>query len=227
MPGGVLKLLGWIDFSVTITCARSHITVRRASESSNSERASHEVKAKSHLYVFYCSLMISSDGSGHGAASVESKDNPKRILFKIATVEEEEGRRDLIAESIAKGRRDRFNVTLQGERVQNGRPILDRPHRPGRAEDQAKLDTRRLYGYSQRSLRFTSDAQDQSLELGFDEQITATLRRMAATIKLKIEITPAISDQTFIFLRANFARLRKNHQACAGRVDGIEVLSSA
>lgn len=157
------------------------------------------LKAKAIFILLIAALLISSDAPGHRAASPEGKDTLKRILFKIVTVEEKAGRRDLIAESIVEGPPGTdFNVMLQGERFKMAARFLTDLTGPDALKIRAKLDTRRLYGYSQRELPlYEVDAQAQSFELGFDEQINLLpFGRNGGDDKLKIEITPAISDQT-------------------------------
>src|SRR5262249_44444865 len=61
----------------------------------------------------------------------------------------------------------------------------------------AKLNTRRLYGYSERELPlYEEDAQGHSLQLNFDEGIVLLpFGRKVGDDKLKIEITPLKPDE--------------------------------
>src|SRR5262249_19607368 len=61
----------------------------------------------------------------------------------------------------------------------------------------AKLNTRRLYGYSERELPlYEEDTQSQNLQLNFDEGIVLLpFGRKGGEDKLKIEITPLKTDE--------------------------------
>jgi hypothetical protein len=131
-----------------------------------------------------------------------------RIEFRIATIEETAGDRNLISEALVEGPPGTdFNITLRGERFRMNARFLTDLIGAGTLKVRAKLDTRRLYGFSERSLPlYEEDAQSHAVELGFDEQIVLLpFGRKEGDDRLLIEITPAISDQS-IFLPTGKAR---------------------
>lgn len=183
------------------------------------------LKARTIFILLIVTLMAAGDGPAHSAAPPEGKGNPKRILFKIATVEERAGKRDLIAESIVEGPPGTdFNVTLEGERFKMAAHFLTDLTAPGGLKIRAKLDTRRLHGYSERGLPlYEVDAQARTLELGFDEQIKLLPFGRNGGDKLEIEITPAISDQP-VYLPSGSPRPLEIRivKPAAGGVIGVE-----
>jgi len=137
-------------------------------------------------------LMLSDDGKG------AAPDNRERIQFHIATVEESGGRRNVVSEAMVEGPEGTdFNINLQGERFRMRAGFLTDLAGPDALKVRARLDTRRLYGYSERNLPlYEEDEQSQSLQLGFDEAIVLLpFGRNGGDDHLKIEITPTISEQ--------------------------------
>ena len=125
--------------------------------------------------------------------------NFERIKFHIVTVEEKGSERRIVSESIIDGPPNTdFKVTLDDPHFKMSAGFLTDLIRPDRLRVRAKLDTRRLYGSSERNLRlYEEDEQSQSLEVGFDEVVVLLpFGRGGGDHRLKIEITPAISSQT-------------------------------
>jgi hypothetical protein len=123
----------------------------------------------------------------------------ERIKFRIVTVEEKGSERNIISESFVEGPPNTdFNINLEGDRFRMRARFLTDLIRPDRLKVRTKLDTRRLYGSSERQLPlFEEDEQTQSLELGFDEAVVLLpFGRTGGDHRLKIEITPSISNQT-------------------------------
>jgi hypothetical protein len=146
--------------------------------------------------------LTASDGRINRAAFSEaafegSIESPRRIRFQIAAVEEKAGARDVISEALVEGPPGTdFNVNLQGTRFKMNARFLTDLAGPERLKVRARLNTRRLYGYSERDLPlYEEDSQNQSLDLGFDEAIVLLPFGRNGGDKLKIEITPAVSDQ--------------------------------
>lgn len=123
----------------------------------------------------------------------------ERIKFRILTVEEKGSERKIISESFVEGPPNTdFNINLEGDRFRMRARFLTDLIRPDRLRVRTKLDTRRLYGSSERQLPlYEEDEQTQSLELGFDEAVVLLpFGRTGGDHRLKIEITPSISNQT-------------------------------
>ena len=124
---------------------------------------------------------------------------PQRIQFRVTTIEEGQGGRRVISDATIEGPAGTdFTVTLQGERFKMNARFLTDLIAAGSLKVRARLDTRRLYGYSERELPlYEEDRQSQTIELGFEEQIVLLpFGHKDAAEKLKIEITPAASTQS-------------------------------
>ena len=131
-------------------------------------------------------------GAASGAAH-------ERIRFLITTVEERGGARNVISEAMVEGPAGTdFQIDLQGERFKMGARFLTDLIRPDALRVRAQLDTRRLYGYSERKLPlYEEDRQHETLELGFDESVMLLpFGRGGVDDQLKIEITPSVSEQS-------------------------------
>lgn len=124
---------------------------------------------------------------------------PARIRFLITTVEERGGERNVISEATVEGPAGTdFQINLQGERFKLGARFLTDLLRPGALQLRARLSTRRFYGYSPHNLPlYEEDSQRETLELGFDEAVVLLpFGRGGDDDRLKIEITPSMSEQT-------------------------------
>ena len=126
-----------------------------------------------------------------------SRDQARRIRFQIATVEERAGARDVISEALVEGPPGTdFTINLQGGQFKMNAKFMTDLVSPDRLKVRARLNTRRLYGVSERDLPlYEEDSQNEALDLGFDEAIVLLPYGRNGGDKLKIEITPAISDQ--------------------------------
>lgn len=158
--------------------------------------------------------LTASDKSINRAAFSEASSeallaSPRRIRFQIATVEEKAGARNVISEALVEGPPGTdFNVNLQGSRFKMNARFLTDVAGAERLKVRARLNTRRLYGYSERDLPlYEEDAQNQSLDLGYDEAIVLLPFGRNGGDKLKIEITPAVSDQPVYLASGELAPL--------------------
>ena len=96
-----------------------------------------------------------------------------RIRFQITAVEEHSGERRVISDAAVEGPPGTdFNVNLQDGRFQMSARFLTDLVPGGGLDVRARLDTRRLYGYSEAGLPlYEEDAQRHALRLGFDEAV--------------------------------------------------------
>jgi hypothetical protein len=125
-----------------------------------------------------------------------------RIQFRIAAIEETSLAQNVISEAVIEGPPGTdFNIFLRGDRYKMDARFLTDLIGESALKLRANLDAKRLYGFSERSLPlYEEDAQSHAIELGFDEQIVLLpFGRNDGDDRLKIEITPAVSEQT-IFL---------------------------
>ncbi|HEX5732489.1 MAG TPA: hypothetical protein VF131_06615 [Blastocatellia bacterium] len=143
-------------------------------------------------FLFVLILLLLLATSDHA-----SRDEARRIRFQIATVEERAGARDVISEAIVEGPPGTdFTIDLQGSRFKMNARFMTNLVSADRLKVRARLNTRRLYGLSERDLPlYEEDSQKQAIDLGFDEAIVLLPFGRNGGDKLKIEITPAISDQ--------------------------------
>lgn len=152
------------------------------------------------LFILLLSLVFlaSSDRPSRAMNSPQSV-NAKRIKFDLTTFEEREGRRDLISQTTVEGPEGTdFNIKLAGARFQMNARFLTDLVAPNTLKVRADLNTRRLYGQSERNLPlYEEDSQRQALQLGFDEKmVLLPFGRNDSSDQLKIEISPILSDQT-------------------------------
>ncbi|HJQ68847.1 MAG TPA: hypothetical protein VKA70_07735 [Blastocatellia bacterium] len=126
-----------------------------------------------------------------------SRDEARRIRFQIATVEERAGARYVISEAVVEGPPGTdFTVNLHDSRFKMDARFLTDLVTADRLKVRARLNTRRLYGMSERELPlYEEDSQNQAIDLGFDEGIVLLPFGRNGGDKLKIEITPAMSER--------------------------------
>jgi len=143
-------------------------------------------------------ILISLVMSGSRIQAAKPPGEMKRIRFQIATIAERAGERHVLSSSLVEGPPGTdFNIELQGERFKMSAKFLTDLVESNRLNVRAKLQTRRLYGASERGLPlYEEDQQQQALQLGFDEDIILLpFGRSGGDDKLKIEITPAMTDE--------------------------------
>ncbi len=162
------------------------------------------------LILLFCLVALTSDGgSSHLAVKARpATDDLRRIRFDVTTFEEHNGRRDVISETTVEGPQGTdFQIKLQGGRFQLDAKFLTDLVAPEVLKVRADLNTRRLYGYSERNLPlYEEGAQKQALQLGFDEKLVLLpFGRNDNSDQLKIEITPEVSGQS-AYLASGMAR---------------------
>lgn len=157
-----------------------------------------QTKTKIVLVPLLVSALLTAGGRPRSASSAEDVPAPKRIRFKVATVEEGAGGRKVISEATIEGPPGTdFVVDLHSARFKMNARFLTDLLSPAELKIRARLDTRRLYGYSQKNLPlYEEDNQSETLQLGFEEQMVLLPFGKGSGELLKIEITPSMSDRS-------------------------------
>lgn len=143
-------------------------------------------------------ILISLVMSGSRIHAAKPPGDFKRIRFQVATIAEHAGERRVISSSLIEGPPGTdFNIDLQGERFKMSAKFLTDLVDSKTLNVRAKLQTRRLYGVSERGLPlYEEDQQQQALQLGFDDDIILLpFGRTGGDDRLTIEITPAMTDE--------------------------------
>ncbi len=121
----------------------------------------------------------------------------KRIVFRIATIEEDQAARKQVSLAFVEGPPGTdFDVNLDGRDFKMKAHFLTDLVGPDTLKVRSRLNTRRLYGYSERNLPlFEEDNVSQSLNVNFDEAVVLfPFGRSAGEQRLKVEIIPSWSD---------------------------------
>src|SRR6185436_19490921 len=141
-------------------------------------------------------LVITSERP-RSVSSAEDLRAAKCIRFQLTTIEEGAGGRKVISNAIVEGPPGTdFVVDLQSKRFKMNARFLTDLVAPGDLKVRAKLNTRRLFGYSQNNLPlYEEDNQSETLQLGFDEKLILLPFGKGSGELLKVEVTPGLSDQ--------------------------------
>jgi len=98
-----------------------------------------------------------------------------------------------------------FNITLHAGRYDMDARFLTDLISPSTIKVRAKLNTRRLYGYSEKKLPlYEEDTRSQGLDLGFDEQMILFPFGQNVEDNLRIEISPAMTDHEVYLTSSRF-----------------------
>ena len=148
------------------------------------------------LFALLVSGLLIAGGRPRSASRAEDVPAPKRIRFQIAAIEEGAGGRKVISNATIEGPPGTdFVVDLQSRRFKMNARFLTDLVSPGELKVRAKLNTRRLYGYSQNNLPlYEEDNQSETLQLGFEEQVVLLPFGKGSGQLLKVEVTPSMSD---------------------------------
>jgi len=150
-------------------------------------------------FLFLLPLLCASDSafypSGKGLAA--ASDEP-RVQFHIVAIEEKGTERRTLSETTVEGPAGTdFNVELQDGRFSLVARFLTDLLSPEALKVRARLNTRRLYGRSEKELPlYEEDTQNETLQLGFDEKIILLPFGRGGDERLLIEITPTLSEKS-------------------------------
>jgi hypothetical protein len=148
--------------------------------------------------LLFALILVSLVISGSRIHAAKSPGDLKRIRFQIATIAEHAGERRIISSALVEGPPGTdFDIELQGERFKMSAKFLTDVIENNLLKVRANLQTRRLYGTSERGLPlYEEDLQRQALQLGFDDNIILLpFGRTGGDDKLTIEITPAMTGE--------------------------------
>lgn len=123
--------------------------------------------------------------------------SPTRVSFHIVTVEQSGSERNVLSEARVDGPPGTdFTIRLHSKRFRMNADFLTDLVASDRLRIRARLETRRLYGHSERDLPlWEEDTQHPSMELGFDEAMALLpFGGDATTETLKVEIIPEVSE---------------------------------
>lgn len=132
-------------------------------------------------------------------ASAAHASSAERVRFHVLAVEERSSTRTILSEANIDGPPGTdFEIELRGGRFKMTARFLTDSIVSGALAVKAKLETRRLYGRSERGLPlYEEDSQTHDLTLDLDEQlILLPFGSPAGDQRLKVEITPTVLDQT-------------------------------
>jgi hypothetical protein len=144
-------------------------------------------------------LSLMEKGAPLRVAAVAETVDAKRIAFRIATIEQHGATENLLSQALIEGPSGTdFTVKLNSARFRLKASFLTDLTTDGALSIRANLDTRRLYGYSEKKLPlYEEDEQRLSFTLGFDEQIVLLpFGRKDDDDQLRITIVPAWSEQS-------------------------------
>lgn len=154
--------------------------------------------SRTKFILLWLLLFVSLAGFGCSFFARKKIDSPaldNRIRFDIRAIEETDSERRIVSETTIEGLPGTdFNINLQTERFNMQARFLTDFSAPDKIKIRAKLNTRRLYGRSERQLPlYEEDAQSKILEIGFDETVVLLpFGRGGDGESLKIEITPQL-----------------------------------
>lgn len=149
------------------------------------------------LLLLATAFMRGGGGFYSRASSHLAARNPPRIRFEVAALEERDGARSLLSATTVEGPAGTdFTIRLQGTRFQMNARFMTDLMGADVLKMKADLNTRRLYGYSERNLPlYEEDAQKETMQLGFEEKLVLLpFGRSDSSDQLKIEITPFVSE---------------------------------
>jgi hypothetical protein len=150
------------------------------------------------LILLLGSLIIA---EGPGAVGRSDAGEAGRIAFNVTAIEVGGGKQELLSESLIEGPAGTdFTIKLNSGRFSMEARFLTDLMEDGSLKVRASLNTRRLLGKSERDLPlYEEDVQQQTMSLGFDEQIVLLpFGRQSEEEQLRVQIVPVRSRTTTV-----------------------------
>jgi hypothetical protein len=150
-------------------------------------------------FLLLLPLLLASDSAFDSArTSMAAASGERRVRFQIVAIEEKGTERRTLSETTVEGPAGTdFNVELEDGRFSLVARFLTDFLSPEALKVRARLNTRRLYGRSERELPlYEEDTQNETLQLGFDEKIILLPFGRGGDNRLLIEITPTLSEKS-------------------------------
>ena len=149
------------------------------------------------LMLFVIGFSVITETNRYPAKSISLAGEAKRIRFQINTIEERREHQKIISSALVEGAPGTdFDIDLNGERFKMSAKFLTDVDDQQGLKIRADLKTRRLYGMSERNLPlYEEDEQRQALQIGFDEQVILLPFGRGGDERLRIEITPMMTDE--------------------------------
>lgn len=154
---------------------------------------------KKFLLLVSIVAMIFMSGARPAALSSAKSGEPRRIRFAVAAFAESNGQRNLVSETTVDGPAGTdFNIDLHDSRFQMKAKFTTDLVASGTLKIKAELNTRRLYGYSERSLPlYEEDERKETMLVALGEKLVLLpFGGNDSNEQFKIEITPALSEQS-------------------------------
>jgi hypothetical protein len=157
------------------------------------------MRLKSKYKLFLCTFLFLLINSNRHSFSFSQNNLPTtRIQFKVSTIEETSQQRHLLAESIIEGPIGTdFEINLKDKKFNMDAYFLTDLQASQQLMIQAKLNTKRYYGLSEKNLPlYEEDEQKHNLMVNLDEAILLLpFGNNTNDDKLKIEITPSFVNR--------------------------------
>ncbi|MBK7993884.1 MAG: hypothetical protein IPK14_10835 [Blastocatellia bacterium] len=162
------------------------------------------MRLKSKYKLFLCTFLFLLINSNKHSFSFSQNNLPttvKRIQFKVSTIEETSQNRHLLAESIIEGPVGTdFEINLKDKKFNMDAYFLTDLESDEQLTIQAKLNTKRYYGQSEKNLPlYEQDEQKHNLTVNLDEAILLLpFGNSTNDEKLKIEIIPSFITRNIV-----------------------------
>lgn len=148
------------------------------------------------IFILLCLLLmlgVPGDNLSSSRPSAQAL-SERRVLFRIATIEESKATRNRLSLALVEGPPGTdFDIHLAGSQFTMKAHFLTDLVSADTLKLRARLNTRRLYGYSERNLPlFEEDQQRQLLEVSPDEAVVLfPFGNSGGDPQLRVEITPS------------------------------------
>jgi len=158
------------------------------------------MKVQTILVILFSAMLLAFTGDGrlNKAFSANASVEQKQIKFVVKTIEQKGETEELLSEAtIAGAPGTDFNIVLQDKHFKMDAKFMTDVVGVDSLAVHAALNTRRLYGYSERELPlYEEDVQDATLHANLGDKLILLPFGQRAGDKLKIEIIPLTGEET-------------------------------